>query len=126
MKIRLAIFFGAVLALSGHSATGGEEFRSISGLDFMVDWPNLVGTKVIIRGGRVALAGDDVAFLIVPGGQIYLSPPWADREDLRYLFGHCSQALTESDCNIDVAGIVERWADRDQAGLSPVDFLIPR
>ena len=96
----------------------------LTALDFVVDWPKYVGSQVVVRGGKVVGAGDDVSFLKVPGRLVYLKPPWHDRNDLRFILTHCLAASSGDECLIDVSGIVGRFHNREEPMLSPVDFLL--
>jgi hypothetical protein len=74
----------------------------ISGLDFMVDWPTMVGQTVRITDGRVIGADHQSILLSAKGGSVSLRPEWVDREDLRYLFAHCDGIDTGEDCVMPV------------------------
>jgi len=113
-----ALFFGSALA--------AEPYR-IDVTDLIVDWPSLVGKRVVVLNGTIAGASADHALLKAPVGHIMLLPPWSSREDLRYLFRYCSVLLTdEHACQMTVIGDVNPSRISDQEPeLDGVDFLIP-
>lgn len=113
----------AFMLLSGGVSA---EPAAMTGLDFMVDWPGLEGRKVIVTGGAVVSASAKFALLQVPGGNVTLTGPWADREDLRYLFKVCTSLLPDkSKCTMTVSGTVGKSFSGGPK-LSGVDFDIPR
>jgi len=114
--IFLAIFAGAAAA---------AEPKVMTGLDFMVDWPKLVGETVTITDGRITTASDQFAFLRMSGGKAWLRPPWSDREDLRYVFAHCTSMLTDSACVMPVTGTVRGEGIGGSPELTGVDFQVP-
>lgn len=114
----------AVAVACAATPAAAEDGSTMTGLDFMVDWPELVGSTVTIAGGLIAMADADGAFLRVPGGNIRVSGPWADREDLRYLFTHCTSILPPEDrCTMAVTGTVANSRGKPQ--LTNSDFQIP-
>jgi len=70
----------------------------IRGTDLLVDWPKLMGRRVHVKGGRVVAARVAFALLQVQGGHVNLSPPWFDREQLRYVLNYCTSLLTSRMC----------------------------
>src|SRR5690349_8304287 len=79
-----------------------EEYKEMTGVDFMTDWPTLVGKPVAITDGLVFGASDRFTMLQVQGGSARLDPPWVDREDLRYLFKRCAGMSDEPACFMTV------------------------
>ena len=126
MKRFIFAFWPLVLALPFTAGSArSAEIIYVSGLNFMVDWQTMIGKQVLISGGLVRGADHKMAVLFVPGGTIYLMPPWYEREDLRYLFNHCTSLGDEARCKMEVTGIVGRFG-KDEPMLSPVDFIIPK
>lgn len=118
MKLTTALVFAAMTLPAAAQ-------QQISGLDFMVDWPSLVGQTVTITDGRVFGARADGALLDVPGGSVPLRGPWADREDLRYLFTHCEGIMPDKACEIAVTGTVAKEQFGDGVNLTDTDFHTP-
>lgn len=75
-------------------------------LDFIVDWQDYIGKEVIITGGAIALASNDNAMLSSDAGQVALSAPWPNREDLRYVLKYCSGVDRGPACRRPVGGTV--------------------
>lgn len=100
------------------------EMPLIEPIDFMVEWPDMVGRELVIRKGRVFGANDQFMLLKLPGGNVNLSPPWKDRDDLRHLFSHCTGILTGDACDVAVAGTVVEVLGGGP-GLKGVDFFRP-
>jgi hypothetical protein len=105
------------------NASAAVAAPTISGLDFLVDWPKLRGQAVRLVGGQIAAATTDYALLSVPGGNVTLKPPWTDREDLRYLFQHCTSLVTGNQCVMDVTGVVDEGTSPQ---LNHVKFHVKR
>ncbi len=97
----------------------------MSGLDFIVDWQKYIGVGVIILDGTITAMSNDSGYLKVPGGIVILSPPWTEREDLRFLFENCTGLRNSDKCNMAIAGIVET-SILGGPGLKNVDFAIPK
>ncbi|RVD14309.1 MAG: hypothetical protein EOS73_29455 [Mesorhizobium sp.] len=110
-------------AFGANSAKAGDQVM-IDPVEFMVSWPDLIGRDVVITKGRIAVASDQFMLLNVPGGNITLMPPWADRDDLRVLFQNCTSVLTDQRCDVAAEGTVGKsLAGAPQ--LSGVDFFKP-
>lgn len=98
-------------------------------VDFVVDWPSLIGETVRITGGRVFGADSTRALLMLGSDSVVLDPPWKDREDLRHVLTHCT--ALDSDpafCGMPVTGVVAAYKDaldQEQVKLEGVDFEIP-
>jgi hypothetical protein len=104
-----------------------QEVKVMTGPDFMVDWPKLVGQRVQITGGRVTAATEKDAYLLLPGGLVFLEPPWAEREDLRYLFHNCTDLVSDdSACTMTVTGNVEKRPSTGGPKLTDVKFTLPQ
>ena len=119
-----------VLALAAYEIPSGsavaQDTVTMNGLDFMVDWPKLMGQRVTISGGQVRFADSDAARLKLPGGNVDLKPQWVDREDLRYIFKHCTEIPDGSICVTSVTGTVAKPAYGGDVELTDVDFDIPK
>ncbi len=108
------------------SATiGAAQPKQVSIIDFLVDWRDYVGQPIIITGGSVLSARADGAMLWVRGGGVALSPPWAEREDIRFLLNNCNTLDKKPECSVSVGGIVDdRFGDMPR--LTSVDFGLPK
>jgi hypothetical protein len=75
--------------------------------------------------GKVIGSGMGMMGLKVPGGVIYLAPPWNETNDLRFLFKHCS-SLDGDKCYMTIIGEVQphKYAEGVPM-LTHVDFIIP-
>jgi len=124
LVVGAAAVFAALAVTGNFSVEANQPITRISALDFMVDWPKLVGKRVIVTGGSVVAAGEKFSQLRLPGGNAMLYPPWLDREDLRYLFTNCLSFLTNQICTMQVSGVVEQ-SPIGGPGLTDVDFLTP-
>lgn len=114
-----ALFTGATtIALAGDRVL-------IDPVEFMVSWPDLVGRDVVITKGRIAVASDAFMLMKLPGGTVTLYPPWADRDDLRPLFEHCTSVLTDDRCDVAAQGTVGKMAVGGGPELKGVDFFKP-
>lgn len=95
----------AVLCMLATPASSAER-PIIQILDFIVDWQSYIGKEVVITGGAIALASNEDAMLSSEAGQVALSAPWPDREDLRYVLKYCSGVERGPACRRPVAGTV--------------------
>lgn len=118
LKMLLAALF---IAAPAHAQQG----TLIDPLDFMVEWPDLIGQKVIITRGRVIGASEQFMLLQLPGGNVHLMPPWRDRDDLRHLFQHCTGLLTGAECDAAVEGTVRANSVGGSPTIESVDFFAP-
>ena len=103
-----------------------QDVQTMSGVDFMVDWPKLMGQRVTILGGNIKFATSDGAMLYLPGGYINVKPEWQDREDLRYLFKNCTEIAEGSICVMNVTGTVSKAEFSGDVELRDVDFDVPK
>jgi hypothetical protein len=122
IRILLAFLAAWFMSAPGSAAEG----KTIDALDFMVDWPKMIGQTVRVTGGKVWGAGLSRAYLSAPGGNVDLDPPWLDREDLRYIFRNCTSSVDSERCALTVIGTVQRDTYRvDEPRLVGVDFEVP-
>ncbi|AZV21477.1 hypothetical protein [Mesorhizobium sp. M7A.F.Ce.TU.012.03.2.1] len=112
-----------LLVLAATTATAAER-TLIDPVEFMVSWPDLIGRDVVITKGRVVVASDQFMLLKLPGGNVTLTPPWVDRDDLRPLFQHCTSVLTDAACDVAAQGTVGKSASGTPQ-LTGVDFFKP-
>jgi len=118
MKLAVAT---AALAMLASTAVAEDNFDMV---DFLVDWPKMIGERVHLQG-QVISASEDFMMLHIPPENITLKG-WRDREDLRYLFRNCTGLFTDkSKCTMGVVGTVTKSNIGDQLQLTDVDFEIP-
>jgi hypothetical protein len=94
-------------------------------VDFLTDWPSLLGQSVTLENMEVFAFSERSANGKVGGQYVTLHAPWAEREDLRFLFAHCATFRTGKKCVLTVTGTVSKDIGGD-VQLSDVDFVIPR
>lgn len=107
----------------GVTAAAPPGLRTVRSLDLLVDWRSLIGQRVIVTGGRISWATNESAILNGPGGNLFLRPPWANAEGLRYIFQNCSGLLTGARCDLSVAGDVQRETFREGPQLVNVQII---
>lgn len=115
------------LALGASLAPGpviAQDTPRMTGLDFLIDWPDYTDQRVILTGGKIAGANIQFMLLSVKGGNITLREPWQDREDVRYLLNNCTSILTGRECEMMISGTV-RASGMGGPELVDVDFLVP-
>ncbi|RWN11755.1 hypothetical protein [Mesorhizobium sp.] len=120
-------YTGLLLALVAGTTTAaiaGDRVM-IDPVQFMVSWPDLVGRDVVITKGRIVVASDAFMILKLPGGNVTLMPPWRDRDDLRPLFEHCTEVITDDRCDVAAEGTVGKMRVGDGPQLKDVDFFKP-
>jgi len=122
MRGRLRQAAAALGLLVGATAAAADPVE-MRGLDFLVDWPKLVGQQVKITDGIVYGAQENVMTLKLKGGFAILKQPWTDREDLRFVLQNCDDLLPVKKCAMIVVGTVEDTGMGP--GLIDVDFDIP-
>ena len=94
--------------------------------DFLVDWKSMIGERVILRSVTVYGATEDYATAILEGQFFTIVQPWADRDDLRYLFRNCAKIIPDkAQCTMDVEGEVANGFTGGLA-LRDVDFALPK
>jgi hypothetical protein len=94
--------------------------------DFLVDWQSMIGERVILRSVTVYGATPDYATAILEGQFFTVVQPWADRDDLRYLFRNCAKIIPDkAQCTMDVEGEVSNGFTGGLA-LKDVDFALPK
>lgn len=113
----------SLLLVSATSAIA-QQVKQVEIVDFLVDWRDYIGkTPIVITGGTVIGAKAEGAVLWVRAGSVALSPPWAEKEDLRFLLNHCTGLDRKPECSVSVGGYVD-----DRFGSMPrltgVDFYI--
>ncbi|WP_149300120.1 hypothetical protein [Aureimonas fodinaquatilis] len=124
--MRTGLIFIAFFAVAG--ASTAQEVRTLSGLDFMIMAPELAGQRVRIEGGRVDDAAFDTTMLRLPGGDVFLRPPWIDRSDFRHLIPTCVEkhyrAPEQDDaCTITIEAMVTGESVMERPILTDVKFI---
>ena len=123
MKAVLAVAAALLMLLSG--AFSARSLVQIGVIDFVVDWPTLIGSPVEIRDGVVVGFDDRSAILKNGTALIYLFPPWRDREDLRFLLKRCGSLIESPGCAMGVYGVAtKKEFMEDRPTLTDVDFFI--
>lgn len=96
----------------------------ISSVDFLVDWPEMVGERVRISGAVVYGFSQTYGTVKLSDQYFGVVEPWRDRDDLRFLFRNCSKLIPDERCEMPVVGTVQK----DITGrlqLTDVDFEVP-
>jgi hypothetical protein len=94
----------AAIALCGPAHS--SDLKQIDIVDFLVDWPDYIGSRVIVTGGFVTQAGTESTVLHSNAGLVFLRPPWPDREGLRFVLHECTGLVPRERCAMAVSGTV--------------------
>ncbi|MEC5289382.1 MULTISPECIES: hypothetical protein [unclassified Aurantimonas] len=109
-------------------SASAEEAKPMSGLDFMIEAPNLVDQRVRIEGHRVDGLSFQGGYYRLEGGSALLRPPWRDREDFRALIPTCENQWFDSpEQEARCIVTIEATVAEENSGypvLQDVDFIL--
>ena len=108
-------------------ATGAiaQQVKQIDIIDFLLDWEQYEGQTVAIMGGGIAYAQAERVMVHSSAGYFLATPPWRDKDDLRFLLRACAGPHIAPECRIPVVGAVSRSSDGKKPELIDVDFALP-
>lgn len=119
----IAASFVAITAIacSSPSLSAGKTMA-----DVMVDWPTMIGERLIIEKGYIILAQPDGAMLKSDAGRIFLSAPFKERDDMRYLLTYCTDVRPPKDkCSMRIEGTIAK-SFGNEPDLKDVDLEPPK
>jgi hypothetical protein len=117
-------FISVFIVLALCISTGAGLAESMDPVDFLTDWPKLIETRVTLDKVGISNFTERLAMAEVAGQHVSLQAPWTEREDLRYLFAHCSGFSISEKCVMTVSGKVGKNIIGDLQ-LTDVDFVTP-